>query len=85
MLNKLKDYIPKIRERGDNAMSKLQRYLAGAGSGKAAENHITTFEGFAPVNEDERLCEAFDAMDGVIYLKETAVKEDNPPIKLKGN
>jgi len=85
VLKTLKDYIPKLRERGDNAMSKLQRYLAGAGSGKAAENHITTFEGFAPANEDERLSKAFDAMDGVIYLKETAVKEDNPPIKLKGN
>ena len=85
LMYSLKDYIPQIKERSDKAMSKLQRYLADAGAGKAAENHITTFEGFAPVEEDKRLCEAFDAMEGVIYLKEVAVKEDNPPIKLKGN
>ena len=81
----LKDHIPAIRQREAEAMSSLQRHLAEAGSGKAAENHITIFEGFAPVEEEKRLCEAFDAMDGVIYIKEQAAKEDNPPIKLKGN
>ena len=81
----LKDHIPAIRQREAKAMSNLQRHLAEAGSGKAAENHITIFEGFAPVEEEKRLCEAFDAMDGVIYIKEQAAKEDNPPIKLKGN
>ena len=81
----LKDHIPAIRQREAEAMSNLQRHLAEAGSGKAAENHITIFEGFAPVEEEKRLCEAFDAMDGVIYIKEQAAKEDNPPIKLKGN
>ena len=81
----LKDYIPDLKKRENDAMSKLQRYLADAGSGKAADNHITTFEGFAPVDDEERLCKAFDGMDGIIYLKGTASKEDNPPIKLKGN
>ena len=85
LMYSLKDYVPVIKMREDAAMSKLQRYLADAGAGKAAENHITTFEGFAPVEDEERLCKAFDAMDGILYLKDVAVKEDNPPIKLKGN
>ena len=81
----LKEAAPVIRRRGEEANAALQRYLADAGSGKAAEDHITTFVGFAPSENDAKLCEVFDAMDGVLYLKEDAVKEDNPPIKLKGN
>ncbi len=81
----LKDYIPELNKRQDKALAELQRHLAEAGSGKAAEGHVTTFEGFAPTFEDERLSRAFDDMDGVYYIKETATKEDNPPIKLKGN
>lgn len=85
LMYKLKDYVPALEEREAEAMSGLQRYLAGAGSGKAAENHITIFEGFAPAKDEERLCQAFDAMEGVLYIKDAASKEDNPPIKLKGN
>jgi len=85
LLYTLKDYIPVLKKRQGRADASLQRYLADAGSGKAAENRITTFEGFAPSKDEERLCKAFDSMDGVLYLKEDAVKEDNPPIKLKGN
>ena len=85
ILSSLTDYIPAIQEREDNAMARLQRHLADVGSQKAAEGHITTFEGFAPVEDEKRLTEAFDAMEGVYYLKEEAVKGDNPPIKLKGN
>ena len=64
--------------------SELDRYLAGATGEQAAENRITTFTGFAPVDEDERLTAAFDKMD-VYYIKEEALEEDNPPIKLKNN
>ena len=85
LLLSLKDYIPSLGQRGDKTMAELQRHLAEAGSGKAAEGHITTFEGFAPSSEDARLSEAFDAMDGIYYIKETATKDDNPPIKLRGN
>ena len=81
----LKDYIPTLQKRENKAMTKLQRHLANVGSEKAAEGHITTFEGFAPVEDEERLTKAFDAMSGVYYLKEEAVKEDNPPIKLRSN
>ncbi|MBR4757095.1 MAG: ATPase V [Bacteroidales bacterium] len=85
LLYSLKDSIPDLRKRQAKSQSALQRYLADAGAGKAADDLITTFEGFAPAEEEERLCKAFDAMDGVIYLKGEASKEDNPPIKLRGN
>ena len=85
LMYSLKDSVPQLKEKLAVSQSSLQRYLSEAGSGKAAEDLVTTFEGFAPANEEERLCKAFDAMDGVVYLKGEAVKDDNPPIKLKGN
>ncbi len=84
-LYSMKSYVPLFRNRKQEAGTALQRYLAKAGSEKAAEDYITVFEGFAPVQDEEKLCQAFDSMDGVLYLKEDAVKGDNPPIKLKGN
>ncbi|MBQ4306047.1 MAG: ATPase V [Bacteroidales bacterium] len=80
----LKSCTGKLREEYDRKNASLQRYLAGAGAGKAAENLVTIFEGFAPESEESRLCSALDAMD-VIYIKEKATAADNPPIKLKGN
>lgn len=64
--------------------SELDRYLAGATGEQAAENRIITFTGFAPVDVEERLCSELDKMD-IYYVKEEAVEEDNPPIKLKNN
>ncbi len=84
-LYSMKGFIPLFTSKRQEAGSALQRYLADAGSAKAAEDHVTIFEGFAPVQEDERLVKAFDSMDGVLYLKADAAKDDNPPIKLKGN
>ena len=85
VLYTLKDYVPRLKELRAEAESTLQRHLAEAGSAKAAEDQVTIFEGFAPSADEGRLCLAFDAMDGVLYLKEEAVKDDNPPIKLRGN
>ncbi len=85
LLYSLKDYIPALENREKEALSKLQRHLADAGGGKAAEGHVTIFEGFAPVEDEKKLCQAFDSMENILYLKEDAVKADNPPIKLKGN
>ena len=84
-LYSMKGFIPYFTREKQEAALELQRYLADAGSAKAAEDHVTIFEGFAPVQEDDRLVKAFDSMDGVLYLKEDAAKADNPPIKLKGN
>ena len=83
-LLKLKEYIPEMRRQCDEDVTRLQLYLADAGAGKAAEDMITTFIGFAPVENDATLCAEFDKMD-IVYLKEEAVKDDNPPIKFKEN
>ncbi len=79
-----KDYIPAIREACNNSLVEFDRYLADSAAVGAAEDHITVFTGFAPEENDAELAEAFDKM-GVFYIKEEAVEDDNPPIKLKNN
>ena len=83
-LLELKEYAPSMRSEYEKVTSELQLYLADAGSGKAADDMITTFTGFAPSDKDSTLCEEFDKMD-MVYVKEIASREDNPPIKLKEN
>ncbi len=80
----VKDYIPAIRDTYNRDLVELDRYLADSAAVGVAEDLVTVFTGFAPVENDAELCEAFDKM-GVFYLKEEAVEEDNPPIKLKNN
>ncbi len=77
-----KDYIPAIKEACNSDLVELDRYLAKEAGQGAAENMITVFTGFAPVEDDAELAAKFDEM-GVLYIKEDAVEEDNPPIKLK--
>ena len=77
-----KDYIPALKESCNNELVNLDRYLAEEAGESAAEEHITVFTGFAPVENEVELTAKFDEM-GVFYLKEEAVEEDNPPIKLK--
>ena len=79
-----KDYIPAIKEAYNSNLVVLDRYLADAAAEGVAEDHITLFTGFAPVEEDARMVEAFDKM-GVLYVREEAVEADNPPIRLKNN
>lgn len=79
-----KDYIPAIKESCNSDLVELDRYLAKEAGEGAAENMITVFTGFAPVENDAELVETFDKM-GVLYLKEEAAQEDNPPIKLRNN
>ena len=80
----LKEDIPDIERKSAELLTDLDMYLAGKGSESAVEGYVTLFEGFAPVEEDARLAEAFDAMDALWYKAEAKL-EDNPPIKLKGN
>ena len=80
----LKENIPAIEQMSAQLLNDLDMYLAGKGSESAVEGYIALFEGFAPVEEDARLAEAFDKMDALWYKAEAKV-EDNPPIKLKGN
>ena len=79
-----KDYIPAIKEACNKDLVLLDRYLADNAASGAAENLITVFTGFAPSENDEELTASFADM-GVFYLKDEAVEEDNPPIKLKNN
>ena len=77
-----KDYIPAIKEAYNSELVELDKYLADNAS--TAEDMLTLFTGFAPCENDQELSEAFDKM-GVLYIKEEAVQEDNPPIKLRNN
>ena len=79
-----KDYIPAVKESLNSELVSLDRYLADGAGRSAAEDHITVFTGFAPEENEAELTARFDEM-GVLYLKDKAVEEDNPPIKLKNN
>lgn len=80
----LQDAIPDLKASYARNAAALQRYLSDAGAGKAAENRLSTFIGFAPVEEEDKLTAAFDGMD-LLWFKEEAVKDDNPPIHFKEN
>jgi V/A-type H+-transporting ATPase subunit I len=79
-----KDYIPAIKEARSRQLAAFDRHLAKDAGLGAAENLVTVFTGFAPAENDMELAEAFDKM-GLLYIKEAAEQEDNPPIKLKNN
>ena len=80
----LKADVVAIREALDTDKADLDRYLANQACESAAEDMISVITGFAPKEDEEKLCAKFDEM-GVFYLKDAAVEEDNPPIKLKNN
>ena len=83
-LLKYKESIPVIESAYKKGLVDLDMYLAKASTESAADNMLNVLEGFAPVEHDELLCSSFDEM-GVLYIKEDAKEEDNPPIKLKNN
>ena len=65
-------------------LTDLDMYLAKSSTETAADNYLNLLEGFAPVENDETLSAEFDQM-GILYIKDNAVEEDNPPIRLKNN
>ena len=83
-LFRLKEYIPELQETYRKEAADLDLYLAEASKTLTAENMVTVFTGFAPKEDEDRLCREFDSMD-IAYVKEAAEEEDNPPIKLKNN
>ena len=83
-LLRYKEGIAQITEGYEKELVDLDMYLAKAGTESAAENMLTIIEGFAPVENEANLCKAFDTA-GILYIKEDAKEEDNPPIKLKNN
>ena len=80
----LKEQLPDMEKRCSSLLSEMDLYLAGKGSESAVDGYVAIFEGFAPVEEDERLENAFDEMH-ILWYKSEAKAEDNPPIKLKEN
>ncbi len=76
----------------DSVSSEIERLtseadllLAGESAGKAAEDTVEVFTGFAPEECRKEVCAALDNAEGVYYIAEKAKAEDNPPIALKNN
>lgn len=80
----LQQRIPELENSYRAEYARLDRYLAGVSAVPAAENTIVTLQGFAPTEKDAEVVEVLERI-GVLYLKEEAVAEDNPPIQLKNN
>ena len=83
-LSAYKKAIPQIEAGYQKGLSDLDMYLAKSATESAAENMLNVLEGFAPIENDSMLCKEFEAMD-ILYIKEDASEEDNPPIRLKNN
>ena len=66
------------------ALSELDLYLAGVAAVPAADGALSTFVGYAPTESDEAVCDVLER-SGAFYLKEVAVREDNPPISFRNN
>lgn len=84
LLGNLKGCIGELRQRYNEKLGALDLYLAESATEMAADSHLAVVTGFAPTEDDKRLCDAFDAL-GIYYIHEPAAKEDNPPIKLHNN
>ena len=80
----LRERLPELEAARSDAASRLDLYLAGASAVKAAEDHIVTLEGFAPVADEAAITAKLDAL-GVLYFKENAKVEENPPIAFRNN
>ncbi|MBP5571967.1 MAG: ATPase V [Bacteroidales bacterium] len=76
--------LPGLRARLEELTSELDRYLAGAATESAAEDHLTLVTCFAPSEKDEELRAEFADLDAYFTWSD-ATLEDNPPIKLKNN
>ena len=79
-----KDRIPELEQLRTKALEQLDLYLAGVSAVPAAEDTIVTLVGYAPTESDDKVTEALDAT-GVLYIKEEAKVEDNPPISFRNN
>ena len=79
-----KSEIPSLQKDLAEKQAGLSRALASAAGESAAENLLSVFEGFAPVGCDAALEKDFDAMN-LVWFKDAAVLEDNPPIEFRNN
>ena len=76
--------IPALQKDLAEKQAGLSRALASAAGESAAENLLSVFEGFAPAGCDAALEKDFDAMN-LVWFKDAAVLEDNPPIEFRNN
>lgn len=79
-----KENIGQMTRNYEGELAQLDLYLAKASCESAAENALSIVVGFAPVENEDKLTQAFNAA-GVFYFKEDATVDDNPPIRLKNN
>ena len=84
LLGNLKSCSREIEKAYEDKLGELDLYFAEVATEKAVDNYLTVLTGFAPTEDDAKLCKAFDSMD-VYYTHEPATKDDNPPIKLHNN
>ena len=80
----IKENLASLENQYRQELSELDLYLAKAAGEYAAEDHVTVITGFAPKENEAELVSRFDSL-GILYIKEEAKEEDNPPIKLKNN
>lgn len=64
--------------------SRLDLILADESAVPAVENTLVILEGYAPVGSDAPVTDFLES-SGVVYLKEEATVEDNPPIAFRNN
>ena len=79
-----KERLPELEQKKADLYAQLDLHLASAAAVPAAEDTIVTLVGYAPSDQDAVVTEALDKT-GVLYIKEAAVVEDNPPISFKNN
>ena len=79
-----KERIPELEQKRTRAVEKLDIYLAGSAAVPAAEDTIVTLVGFAPAENDAKVTALLDQY-GVLYIKEEASVDDNPPITFRNN
>lgn len=65
--------------------SRMDLYLAGKSSEKAAEEMLYIFTAFSPKENDAALTKFLEESSGVYYTMRAATVEDNPPIALRSN
>ena len=80
----MKQFIPDLLKYREEVCSKLDLHLAELTAVPAAEDTIVTLVGYAPAENDAAICKTLDGMD-LVYLKEEARAQDNPPIQFKNN
>ena len=80
----LKRRLPELEAMREKEYVKLDGYLAGITAVPAAEDTIVTLVGYAPEENEAAVTEALEKIN-VLYLKEKATVQDNPPIRFRNN